>query len=150
MLHHQPGIKCGIQGQRNEEGRLSGMMIHYSFMKTRVVRGFDYSNITWAKWHADCEKQFAHLTQEYSGRENATAMGFKLMYDQVPPRLRNAFVTYVARENITIIHLEREAVLLQVASGLQSFGHMHERDAANAAKSRQSTAPLAESFQKIK
>ena len=154
VLHRQPGIECGISTAHNHSGypwSVAEMMMQYSFMKNRVVQGYDYSNITWAKWRADCEAQFALLTRESSGKEKATAIGFKLMYDQVPPRLMSAFVTYVAREHITIIHLEREAVLLQVASLFQiKSGHYHETDAANAAKIRQSTAPLAAPFETVK
>jgi len=151
VLRRQPGIECGISTAHNHIQHISEMMMHYSFMKNRVVQGYDYSNITWAKWRADCEAQFALLTRESSGKEKATAIGFKLMYDQVPPRLMSAFVTYVAREHITIIHLEREAVLLQVASHFQTqSGLMHETDAANAAKIRQSTAPLAAPFETVK
>ena len=62
---------------------------------------------------------------------------------QVPPRLTDAFVDYVARQNISIIHLEREAVLLGVASEYQTIPHHpHERDAAASTISRNSTPPL--------
>lgn len=152
VLHRQPGIECGVtkvtnQAREGNPTRISEMMIHYSFMKHSVVRGYDYSNITWARWQADCEAQFAWLSQEASRREEGATIGFKLMYDQVPPRLRDAFVNYVVQENIVIIHLERMAVLLNIASRFQTIhGHAHERDGTSAAQSRESTEPLAAPF----
>jgi len=115
------------------------MMMHYSYMKNRVVGGYNYSNITWAKWRTDCEEQFAKLAREV-GSDDAVALGFKLMYDQVPPRLVDQFVKYAKENDITVVHLEREAVVLRVSSGTQSkHGQMHERDEAHASAVRAST-----------
>jgi len=159
VLNRQPGIACGADKRPNPskssriEDHVVEMMINYSFMKRRavVVDGYMYthSNITWAVWRKDCEAQFATLAHG-SSRET-TAIGFKLMYDQVPPRLRSDFVQYVTENEIKLLHLERQAVLLQVASGRYQSkrNQLHEWDPMRAAQSRCSTPRLHVPFSEI-
>ena len=130
------------------------MMIKYSYMKSRVVEGYDYSTVPWAKWRADCDAQWARLTANHERHEipnEIPAIGYKLMYNQVPPRLINEFIKYVVEENISVVHLEREAVLLQVASNYQTNAvKMHDTNASRAAATRASTPPLAVPFATVK
>ena len=136
VLSRQPGVECGVP--RRDIHNLAEMMIHYSYCRP-------CANVTWEKWRADSDAQFAKLLLQ--NPDGKTAMGFKLMYDQVPPQLVGAFVRYVAEENISVVHLEREAVLLQVASAFQANkSKMHDLDAASAASTRASTPPLAIPF----
>ena len=89
VLARQPGVECGLELPPKNVAigyptRKSEMMISYSFMKKRVVRGYNYGNITWAQWRADCEAQFAALSAAHTAAGDAKmALGFKLMYDQV-------------------------------------------------------------------
>ena len=117
VLARQPGVQCGVEvpgdGKLGQPSRVSEMMIKYSYMKSRVVEGYNYSTVPWAKWRADSEAQWARLK-----RHETPVIGYKLMYDQVPPRLVNEFIKYVVEGNISVVHLEREAVLLQAARGV--------------------------------
>jgi len=121
VLARQPGVQCGVEvpgdGKLGQPSRVSEMMIKYSYMKSRVVEGYNYSTVPWAKWRADSEAQWARLTASHE-RHEIPAIGYKLMYDQVPPRLVSEFIKYVVEGNISVVHLEREAVLLQVARGV--------------------------------
>jgi len=148
VLARQPGVQCGVErgpGGQGQPSRVSEMMIKYSYMRTRLVEGYDYSTVPWAKWRADSEAQWARLTASHT--HEIPAIGYKLMYDQVPPRLVNEFIKYVVEENISVVHLEREAVLLQVASHHQTkTGMMHDTNASSAAATRASTPPLAIPF----
>ena len=93
-------------------------MIKYSRMKHRTdAEGYNYSTVPWAKWRADSEAQWARLTASHE-RHQIPAIGYKLMYDQVLPRLVNEFIKYVVEGNISVVHLEGEAVLLQAARGV--------------------------------
>ena len=155
VLGRQPGVQCGLELSRNEKkstyhpSRTTEMMIKYSHMKRKVIDGYDYSNITWEKWRADSEQQFERLAANYNSGK-ASVIGYKLMYDQVPPRLINEFIEYVSKEDICIVHLER-VVLLQVASHLQTIhGKMHNTNASEAAASRASTRPVAAPFEVVR
>ena len=126
VLARQPGVQCGVADRLAEQhveklgagpAWESEMMIKYSHMKNRVVEGYNYSTVPWAKWRADSEAQWARLTASHE-RHQIPAIGYKLMYDQVPPRLVNEFIKYVVEGNISVVHLEREAVLLQAARGV--------------------------------
>ena len=101
VLARQPGVQCGVEspgdGKLGQPSRVSEMMIKYSYMKSRVVEGYNYSTVPWAKWRADSEAQWARLTASHE-RHEIPAIGYKLMYDQVPPRLVNEFIKYVVEE----------------------------------------------------
>jgi len=154
VLHRQNGIDCGVANPQHETSEhypshISEMMIEYSYMKHSLVNGFDYSTITWDKWRADCEAAFARLEREAA--DDAVGVGFKLMYDQVPPRLESAFVSWLAQANVTVVHLVREATALKVASSFQTTsGAMHSRNATAAAEQQKSTPLLSVPFATFK
>jgi len=150
VLDRQPGVQCGVArgpnvGKPGHSTKVSEMMIKYSYMKHRVVQGYDHSTVPWAKWRADSEVQWARLTASHK-RDEIPVIGYKLMYDQVPPRLVNEFIKYVVEGNISVVHLEREAVLLQVASHHQTKHKAHDTNASSAAATRTSIPPLAIPF----
>jgi len=149
VLDRQPGVQCGVPKEKVNHlrpSKLSEMMIKYSYMNHRVVEGYTSSTVPWSKWRADSEAQWARLAASHA-RDETPAGGYKLMYDQVPWRLRDDFIRYVVAENISVIHLVREATLLQVASHHQTeAGKPHDRNASSAAASRASTPPLAIPF----
>lgn len=71
---------------------------------------------------------FCLPSQREAAATNAScsAMGFKLMYDQVPPRLHGDLNDFLARSGVYVVHLVREAQLLRYASKAQSGkGAMH-------------------------
>ena len=52
VLARQPGVQCGVEvpgdGKLGQPSRVSEMMIKYSYMKSRVVEGYNYSTVPWA------------------------------------------------------------------------------------------------------
>ena len=50
VLARQPGVQCGVEGGggQGQPSRISEMMIKYSYMKNRVVEGYNYSTVPWA------------------------------------------------------------------------------------------------------
>mmetsp|Transcript_126457 Transcript_126457/g.319375 ORF Transcript_126457/g.319375 Transcript_126457/m.319375 type:complete len:340 (-) Transcript_126457:137-1156(-) len=141
-LDAQPHIACGKKRQRKNEHMgnmtISEMMIHYSpsvwQKKSRIAR----QTIPWAMWVADANKAFEILREENCGPEGVPgqmAIGFKLMYDQVPDHLVPNFLRFVVHHNITMLHLVREAVILSLASHSQT-SVAHSNNASFVAKLR--------------
>jgi len=135
VLDAQPHIACG---KKTETKFLPEMMIHYSpsvwQKKSRIAR----QTIPWAMWVADANKAFEILREENCGPEGVPgqmAIGFKLMYDQVPDHLVPNFLRFVVHHNITMLHLVREAVILSLASHSQT-SVAHSNNASFVAKLR--------------
>jgi hypothetical protein len=111
------------------------MMIKYSPGPLRK-RGQTHSDVQWATWHSNINSAFANLRkkacndskdlsmqsqdQKNSFMGSHVAVGFKLMYDQVPAQLMGKFLSYVAAQNISVVHLVREATVLRLASHQQT------------------------------
>lgn len=80
-----------------------------------------HAQVSWDMWVHDANRAFQSLQQEScQGILTRRAVGFKLMYDQVPKHLISNFLEYVTQYNITVLHLVREAVVLRLASHAQS------------------------------
>ena len=84
VLARQPGVQCGVADRLAEQhveklgagpAWESEMMIKYSHMKNRVVEGYNYSTVPWAKWRADSEAQWARLTASHE-RHEIPAIGY--------------------------------------------------------------------------
>ncbi len=81
------------------------------------------------------------------GQERSAA-GFKLMYDQIPEQFIESgeIFDYFVKNDIAIIHLIREAKILNIASGQQSNGmpdgQPHTADESIASKLRKSSLPI--------
>eukprot|EP00890_Picochlorum_soloecismus_P003322 jgi/Picsp_1/3991/NSC_01503-R1_---NA--- len=114
----------------------SELMINYSYLSKS-----DTAQITWDKYKVDFENSFARVCDEGEVFGSAHAidnspvdcgqasmLGFKLMYDQIPMHLRKSFFSFIGQEEITMIHLIREATLLKIFSRLENSGPPHLLD----------------------
>lgn len=80
-----------------------------------------HAEVSWHLWVNDANRAFQSLQEENCrGILTRQAVGFKLMYDQVPEHLISNFLEYVAQYNITVLHLVREAIILRLASHAQT------------------------------
>eukprot|EP00814_Leptocylindrus_danicus_P019949 CAMPEP_0116014484 /NCGR_PEP_ID=MMETSP0321-20121206/6297_1 /TAXON_ID=163516 /ORGANISM="Leptocylindrus danicus var. danicus, Strain B650" /LENGTH=335 /DNA_ID=CAMNT_0003484129 /DNA_START=224 /DNA_END=1228 /DNA_ORIENTATION=- len=109
VLHQQNGISCGGRPSRYNTPS-SELLIKYSIMSRRG----NIQNVTWPKFQADLDDAFAEVCEF----NPATSIGFKVMYDQIPPQfIRNGnFEKYLKDNQVQIIHLVREAKILVLAS----------------------------------
>ena len=85
-----------------------------AFQQWRKVR--QWETLKWEEYQQTLDTIFEGLC-----RENPTvSIGFKLMYDQIPRRFiwedSNEFESYVQENNISVLHLVREAHILKLAS----------------------------------
>lgn len=74
-------------------------------------------SVSWETYSQDVENAFSKLQQKSVARHRW--VGFKLMYDQIPTHLRGQLFEKFVEENVTVIHLIREATLLRWAHGAQ-------------------------------
>ena len=89
------------------------MMIQYS-PDPLLSRNMTHAEVSWHSWVKDVNHAFQALQEEHcQGVLTRQAVGFKLMYDQVPEHLISKFLEYVAQHNITVLHLVREATILR-------------------------------------
>ena len=68
-------------------------------------------------------------------RPDASAIGFKVMYNAVPSHLRGSFCAYLSARRVTVLHLVRETTALVANSRLgarQEAMAMHETNATTA------------------
>lgn len=70
--------------------------------------------MTWQQYQRDLDEAFAEVCKYYQ----TTSIGFKVMYNQIPPQfIRNKKLQQYFKDNdINIIHLVREAKILVLAS----------------------------------
>lgn len=117
LLDDQNGVSCGSHRLEHFENRRNELLIKYSMV--------DKSNVTWQKYENDLDKAFSDVCKHNPG----PSIGFKLMYDQVPPQfLENGNLeTYLRKNNVYIVHLVREAKILVLSSksnvGKRGFHH---------------------------
>lgn len=107
-----------------------------------------------SQWELDADEQFQLLLESYllSRRglsDGQSAIGFKLMYDQVTDH--GKFVYYLKRNDIAVIHLVREASVLILASTLQTnLKAMHMTNATEAELSQRETPAVILNTKSIK
>ena len=124
-LDAQPHVACGASNSRKQAtwkstGTTAEMMILYSHGPL-LKRNMTHAEVSWDVWVNDANRAFQLLQKENcQGILTRRAVGFKLMYDQVPEHLISNFLEYVAQHNITVLHLVREAVILRLASHAQT------------------------------
>jgi len=72
-------------------------------------------DVTWEEYQNALDKAFGEVC-EYNP---ATSIGFKVMYNQIPPQFieDKRLQTYFKENNVRVIHLVREAKILKIASG---------------------------------
>lgn len=104
LLNAQDGITCGGPG-KGKGKQTSEMLIELSFQ--------DHNLLTWSEMNSKLNMAFDQTCEQYP----STAVGYKIMYDQIPSKFRyREFEKYLQDNNIAIVHLVREAKVLRQAS----------------------------------
>lgn len=134
VLRSQPHVQCGMHHQDGVKRQFeyqSELLIKYSHQKQG-----GYAGATWEQWQRDAMLAF-NRSISAEGCSPGSAIGFKLMYDQIPSQFVDEFARWCAKERIYIIHLVRAATVLKMASHKQTVrGHMHATNAAELALAR--------------
>jgi len=124
LLDIQRGITCGVKG-------LSEMLIGYSgILKNKTI------DLAWNQYENDFLSamqavQSAALDEQKNKATSYVAVGFKLMYDQIPYQFIDNFIALIHAEKIVVLHLDRAATVLTLASKynngnqILSLGKMH-------------------------
>jgi len=110
VLDQQSEISCG--GRPSSLGTpQSELVIFYS----KLTNSGKIGDVTWQQYQNDLDKAFAEVC-EYNP---AMSIGFKVMYDQIPPQFieDKRLQTYFKDNGVNLIHLVREAKILKIASG---------------------------------
>ena len=81
-----------------------------SMLPTHRANKEQWQSFKWEAWRDVAERAFVNVTARNPA---ALAVGWKLMYDQVPAPLIGPFVEWVRNNSIRVVHLVREASLLQ-------------------------------------
>lgn len=111
VLHQQSEISCGGRPSLLNTP-VSKLVIKYSRLSNPRVGSI--GNVTWQQYQKDLDEAFAEAC-EYNP---ATSIGFKVMYDLIPPQFikDKRLQTYLRDNGVSIIHLVREAKILKLAS----------------------------------
>lgn len=157
LFDMQDGVTCG--GTTVYEGvRLMELMIRYSLMG-KAGR----AEVEWSEY----EKELSNAIQDSMDANELcnpsmqspnkdgvdvaqSAVGFKLMYDQIPKQFvdNNQIFDYFIKNDIAIVHLIREAKILQISSMSQDYsstmpgGEPHTNDSSVVQSFRNKTKPL--------
>ena len=134
VLHEQMGMSCGGK-PGNLKTPVSELLIKYSFYNSSEM-----ARVTWKQYKDDLDQAFAQVC-EYNP---ATSIGFKLMYDQIPPKFikDRRLQTYFENNGVNLIHLVREAKILVLASqhDVRERGFHHSTNSSSSKP--QETSPL--------
>ena len=124
VLTAQPGVTCG-SGTAQGRALLPGvpnaeLLIEFSYMGYRRR----LHTVTWEQWERRADSAFSAVARDCANSTVRAAAGYKLMYDQVPRQLSGSgdapFFDWLRRRGISVVHLERGAKILSIASGSQS------------------------------
>jgi len=134
LLHEQKGVSCGGRPSEQHLGPLSELLIKYSW---KTENG-SIANVTWQEYKQDLDKAFSEVCQH----NPKISIGFKLMYDQIPPQFLEdrKLEKYLKDNGVSLIHLVREAKILVAASTsdvvgrAEKFGVIHHTMNATLAK----------------
>mmetsp|Transcript_14116 Transcript_14116/g.20590 ORF Transcript_14116/g.20590 Transcript_14116/m.20590 type:complete len:334 (-) Transcript_14116:292-1293(-) len=112
LLHQLDGISCG--GRPSKIGPVSELLIQYSRK--------DLADVIWSTYKKHLDNAFAEVCQYHPSQ----SIGFKLMYDQIPPQFLEDgnLETYMRENGVSFLHLVREAKILKMAS---SFNNSKEK-----------------------
>ena len=100
LLGSQEGIGTPADGGEHSE----------SMLPTHRANAQHWKSFKWQAWRDEAERAFANVSARNPA---ALAVGWKLMYNHVPAPLIGPFVQWVRNSSIRVVHLVREASLLQ-------------------------------------
>lgn len=104
LLDQIEDFSCG--GRSKGSLHRPEILINYSFL--------DRSAVSWSTYQKDLDNAFAEACKF----NPAEAIGFKLMYNQLPQQFFDDgnMAGYFRRNNVSVLHLVREAKILKLAS----------------------------------
>lgn len=111
LLDQQDNISCG--GEFNDRGfRTSELLMRYSKLRN------EKASVIWSEYKEDLDNAFQSVCDD----NPSLLTGFKLMYDQIPYQFiqDGHLQTYFKENQVSIIHLVREAKILNIASKYNS------------------------------
>ena len=102
----------GTQESIGTPAKTSEMML-----PTHRANAERWKSFKWQAWRDEAERAFANVSARNPA---ALAVGWKLMYNQVPAPLIGPFVQWVRNNSIRVVPLVREASLLQYLSSAEA------------------------------
>ena len=146
LLSAQAGLSCGTPSDTSVTGGVEEMLIRFttdrfgrlSFDDERPAR--EGASVAFDEWRDAADAAFDAVA---GASPAGGAVGYKLMYNQVPAHLLKEFGKWVLQRRICVVHLVREATVLRLASIQQSNRQqeMHVTDPEKA-KALAVTSPL--------
>lgn len=128
-------MSCGGKPNVKLNTPVSELLIKYSSYNSSEM-----AKVTWKQYKHDLDQAFMEVC-EYNP---ATSIGFKLMYDQIPPKFikDRRLQTYFEENGVNLIHLVREAKILILASqhDVRERGFHHSTNSSSSKP--QETSPL--------
>lgn len=118
----QDEVVCGGLdfGLKSAQIRKPELMVKYSLMTIE-----EQHKVSWSQYEKDLTAAFQDATvanescnSSSSGAAVRAAAGFKLMYNQIPPKFIHSgqIIDYLVQNNIAVIQLVREAKILRLSS----------------------------------
>ena len=96
-----------------------------------------YETVEWSTY-------VKHLNSAFASERRPDLIGFKLMYDQLPARFYSYFVSWLEKENVTLLHLRRCAILAYVShvQKIKRGGLTHITNSSELLVAQNKTQPL--------
>lgn len=111
----QDGISCG--GNVNKGPAEKGLGIKNTELMMKYNNQLKSHNVSWDVYEESLDKAF-EISCAYASSDSV--VGFKLMYNQIPDVFVSSepgpFGRYLQTHNVSVVHLVREAKILQLAS----------------------------------
>ena len=78
--------------------------------------------VKWSGYQKSLDNAFAEVCQE----NLALSIGFKLMYDQIPPQFMQdgKFEAFLRKDKVSVVHLVKEVKILKL---LSAYNHKHQQ-----------------------
>ena len=116
VLDAQPNTHCGLPWQNEMMNRFG--------VPSLQMHNRTHADVDWAEWSGTFHRAMGTLRRHAGCQTSATtpstatatAIGFKLMPEQLPDHLVPHFIELVAECNVTMLHVVREAAVLRLAS----------------------------------
>lgn len=114
VLNFQPGLAVGVPSAKSPSGTREEMLIGYSY-------SYPSPTVTWEEWRGAAGQAFDAVKRAGCDADaGIKAVGFKIMYNQIPPHLFPRVLAWLSASKVAVVHLVREAAVLRLASHAQS------------------------------
>lgn len=132
LLNQQEGITCG--GRLDNKTKVKPYKFKSELLRLLSKLRHDWTDVKWSEFEKILDTAFGIACKSKS----ALSIGFKVMYGQIPLRLleNGKFENYLRKNDVSIIHLVREAKILKIDSEsnarLKSIWHAFSKSDAAA------------------